>query len=174
MAAYQPSSFLRLYSSLSLKTPKRTRPIFGHLGRTSLVNQGFIIRDGNWIRNASRKCFWDCYWRCASQLLGTLRSNDADGNENVEKTIGLISKTTNSHVHQTFCTFLSRFCTTTAWKCLVSRLKEDVNKERRNFISLSELGYGHLKFSFRRVRLHLTKWGGRNNRYIDWKNANSH
>ena len=34
---------------------------------------------------------------------------------------------------------------------------EDVNKQRRNFISLSELGYGPLKFSFRRVRLHLTK-----------------
>ena len=26
-----------------------------------------------------------------------------------------------------------------------------------NFICLSELGYGPLKFSFRRVRLHLTK-----------------
>ena len=34
--------------------------------------------------------------------LGTLRSNDADGNENVKKTIGLISKTTISHVHHTF------------------------------------------------------------------------
>ena len=43
MAAYWPSSFLRLYSSLSLKTQKRTRPIFSHLDRTSLVNQGFII-----------------------------------------------------------------------------------------------------------------------------------
>ena len=36
---------------------------------------------------------------------------------------------------------------------------EDVNKQRRNFISLSELGYGPLKFSFGMVRLHLTsKW----------------
>ena len=36
---------------------------------------------------------------------------------------------------------------------------EDVNKERRNFISLSKLGYCPLKFSFRRVCLHLTsKW----------------
>ena len=36
---------------------------------------------------------------------------------------------------------------------------EDVNKQRRNFISLSKLGYRPLKFSFRRVRLHLTsKW----------------
>ena len=34
--------------------------------------------------------------------LGTLRSNDADGNENVKKTIGLINKTTTLHVHHTF------------------------------------------------------------------------
>ena len=36
---------------------------------------------------------------------------------------------------------------------------EDVNKQRRNFIPLSELGYGygHLKFGFRRVRLYVTK-----------------
>ena len=38
-----------------------------------------------------------------SLTLGTLRSNDADDNENVKKkTIGLISKTTTSHVHRTF------------------------------------------------------------------------
>ena len=30
------------------------------------------------------------------------RSNDADENENVTKTIGLISKTTTLHVHDTF------------------------------------------------------------------------
>ena len=36
---------------------------------------------------------------------------------------------------------------------------ENVNKQRGNFISLSKLGYCPLKFSFRRVRLHLTsKW----------------
>ena len=34
--------------------------------------------------------------------LGTLRSNDTDDNENVKKTIGLISKTTISHVRHTF------------------------------------------------------------------------
>ena len=37
-----------------------------------------------------------------SLTLGTLRSNDADDNENVKKTIGLISKTTTSHVQHTF------------------------------------------------------------------------
>ena len=40
--------------------------------------------------------------RCLGSLIGTLRSNDADDNENVKKTIGLISKTTTSHVHHTF------------------------------------------------------------------------
>ena len=35
---------------------------------------------------------------------------------------------------------------------------KDVNKQRQNFISLSELGYGPLKFSFMRVRLVLTKY----------------
>ena len=43
-------------------------------------------------------------------IIGTLRSNDADGNENVKKTIGLISNTTTSHVHHAFfyisCPFL--------------------------------------------------------------------
>ena len=30
-----------------------------------------------------------------------------------------------------FCTFLSRFCTTTMWKCLISRFMEDVNNQRQ-------------------------------------------
>ena len=110
----------------------------------------------------------------AAKILGTLRSNDADGNENVKRTIGLKSKTTTLQVpSHLFCTFLSRLCTTATWKCLISRFLKDVMKQRRNYIPLFELGYGHLKFSFRRVRLHLTKHVGRNNRYEDWKNANS-
>ena len=46
-------------------------------------------------------------------LVGTLRSNDADDNENVKKTIGLISKKQLCTCITLFCTFLSRFCTTT-------------------------------------------------------------
>ena len=34
--------------------------------------------------------------------MGTLRSNDGDGNENVKKTIGFISKTTTLDVHHAF------------------------------------------------------------------------
>ena len=39
--------------------------------------------------------------RAFDRELGTLRSNDADGDENVKKTIGFISKTTALHVHHT-------------------------------------------------------------------------
>ena len=55
----------------------------------------------------SLNCFWDCYGRCAGQLLGTLRSNEADGNENVKKTIGLIRKKATLHVHHAFL-YISR------------------------------------------------------------------
>ena len=34
--------------------------------------------------------------------LGTLRSNDVDGNQHIKKAIGFMSKTTALHVHHTF------------------------------------------------------------------------
>ena len=40
--------------------------------------------------------------RSSAKILGTSRSNDADGNENVKKVIGFISKMTTLHVHQAF------------------------------------------------------------------------
>ena len=36
------------------------------------------------------------------ESLGTLRNHDQDGNGNVKKTIGLMSKTTTLHVHHAF------------------------------------------------------------------------
>ena len=36
------------------------------------------------------------------ETLGTLRSNDVDGKENVKKTIGFINKTKTLHVHHAF------------------------------------------------------------------------
>ena len=89
--------------------------------------------------------------------LGTLRSKDADGNENVKNNWFNKQNSNFARASRYFCTFLLCSCTTTTWKYLIWRFMEDVNKQRRNFISLSELGYGPLKFSFRRVHLHLTK-----------------
>ena len=37
-----------------------------------------------------------------NRIVGAFRSNDVDGNDSVKKTIGLISKTTTSQVHQAF------------------------------------------------------------------------
>ena len=42
---------------------------------------------------------------------------------------------------RSFVHFFARFCTTTTWKCITSRFMEYVKKQRRNFISLAELGY---------------------------------
>ena len=56
-----------------------------------------------------------------------------------------------------FCTSLCGHCTTTMWKCLISRFVKDVNKQWQTFLSLYERGYGWQKFSFRSVHLHLIK-----------------
>ena len=43
---------------------------------------------------------------------------------------------------RSFVHFFTRFYTTTTWKYLISHFMEYVNKQRRNAISLSELGCG--------------------------------
>ena len=87
-----------------------------------------------------------------------LRYHDYDVNENVKKAIRWIGRKTTVHAFFTlFCTFLYRHYMTMTLKCLISRFTGDVNKRRRNFLSLSELEYGCLEFGSVRVRLHLTK-----------------
>ena len=43
------------------------------------------------------------------------------------------------------CTFRCRHCTTTTWKCLISRFMEDINKRWWIFLSLFKLEYGPLR-----------------------------
>ena len=77
-----------------------------------------------------------------SYKIGTLRSDDRDGNKNVKKAKGLITKTTILQVHHAFL-----------YICLPSLHDYDgimpnftfyrgSTKRRRNFLSLSEVGYG--------------------------------
>ena len=76
-------------------------------------------------------------------LIGTLRSNDANGNKNVKKNNTFNEQNNKSaRVSCFFVYFFARFCTITTWKCQISRFMEYVNKQRRNFVSLSTLGYG--------------------------------
>ena len=55
------------------------------------------------------------------------------------------------HVRHPFFTFLCCRWITTPEKCLISRFMENENKQQQNVISLSEIGYGPLKFNSRRV-----------------------
>ena len=117
------------------------------------------------LLQTSAKYLW-CPVISHSLLLGTLRSNNADGNENVKKKKRKKEKKKRKTLltcFTLFCTFLCRFCTTTARKSPVSCFMEDVNKHRRNFISLSELGYQLLKIQLQADRLHSvrqSKWVG--------------
>ena len=64
-------------------------------------------------------------------------------NENVKKKkISKAKQQLCTSITLFFLHFFFRFSTTTTWKCLISRFMENVNKQRRNSISLSELGYG--------------------------------
>ena len=71
-------------------------------------------------------------------LLGTLRSDDGDGNGNATKAIGLISKTflyISLPSLQDYDVKIPNFTMHRAHA-------EEVHKRRRNSLSLSELGYG--------------------------------
>ena len=84
-----------------------------------------------------------------------LSNNNGDGNENVKKATGILSKTT-TRVSYFFCTFLCRHCTTTTWKCLISRFVEGLHKGRRTFHRLSKLECSPQDINSREIRLHLT------------------
>ena len=49
-----------------------------------------------------------------------------------------------------FCTWLCRHCTTTTWKCPISRIVEDVNTKQRLCFSFPELRYPLSEFNSRK------------------------
>ena len=74
-----------------------------------------------------------CIYKTHSRYLiirGSSSKDDGDGNENVQKSIGLLRKTTNMH------------CTTTTSKCLTARFMEDAKKRRRISLCPSKLECG--------------------------------
>ena len=72
-----------------------------------------------------------------------------------------------------FVHFFACFCTTTTWKCLISRFAGDVKSDNEIQFLFLYLDMVPRKNNSRRVRQHLTKKVGRNNCDKDWKNANS-
>ena len=100
------------------------------------------------------RTFW---WELRCPRIRDFRSNDADDNENVQNTTGLISKTTTSHVHHTFLYISFPFLHDYDVKMPHFTFYRGRKQATTKFFSLSELEYCPLKFSFRRVRLQLTK-----------------
>ena len=82
---------------------------------------------------------------CVSSLMTT-----ATATRKVKKHRFILAKQQLRTCISLFSTFLCRHCTTTMWKCLISRFTEDVNKRGRIFLSLSKLEFGaqdiHLHF----------------------------
>ena len=72
-----------------------------------------------------------------------------------------------------FSTFLCRHCTTTTWKCLISRFVEDVNTRQWPSFSFSELRYTLLEFNSSKNCEHLTNWTRWNKCDKVWSSATS-
>ena len=68
--------------------------------------------------------------------------------------------------------FCSRRCTTTTWKCLISRFVVDVNTRQWLSLSFPELWYSLFEFSSRNNCQHLTNWTSWNKRDKVWSSAN--
>ena len=79
-------------------------------------------------------------------IKGSLSNDDGNGNENSEKAIGLNLRNSNFAI-TLFCTFLSRHCTTTTWKCLISHFVEDGNTQQQLSFSFPVLWYSALEFN---------------------------
>lgn len=85
-------------------------------------------------------------------MLGNVRSDEGDSNQNVKKAIGMIKKTTNLPIHSHFLGYISLpSLYDFDEKMPISRFTGDANNYRRNFLCLSELGCGSREFNSRRV-----------------------
>ena len=85
--------------------------------------------------------------------------NDATSTSKSNKTTGLISKTTTLHVHHALL-YISLPLLHDDYDVKMPNFvfydTENVNKQRRNYLSLPD---GPLEFKFGRVRVHLEKCG---------------
>ena len=99
----------------------------------------------------------------ARRLLGSLSNDDGDVNENGIKAIGL------DWQNNTF--FFCRRCTTTTWKCLISRFVEDVNTRQWLFFTFPGLWYS-LRIQLQKICQHLTNWPSWNKCDEVWGSAN--
>ena len=109
---------------------------------------------------------------CQRLVLGSLRNDYDDGNENGKKAIGL-DKQNNNFAITLFCTLLCRRCTSTTLNCLISRFFEDRTKRKQLSFSFPGLWCSPLESNSKKVCHHLTNWTRWNKRDKVWGSANS-
>ena len=111
----------------------------------------------------------------AINIIGSLSNDHGDGNKCGKRNnrFGLAKQQLCKCI-TLFWTFLCRRCTTTTWKCLISRSVEDVNTRDKDFLFLwdPELWYSLLEFNSRKICQHLTNWTSWNKRDKVWSRAN--
>ena len=114
-----------------------------------------------------------CY-AIGSYFLGSSWNEDGDIKENRKKsnTFRLAKQQLRTCI-TLFCIFLCCQCTTTGWKCIITRFGEDVNTRRRLSFSFPELWYSLLELICRKKCQHLTNWTTWNNRDKFWSRATS-
>ena len=71
-----------------------------------------------------------------------------------------------------FCTFVCRHCTTTTWKCLISRFVLGTWTQGNDFRFLFLNFDTPVEFNSRKICQHLTNWTRWNKRYKIWNRAN--
>ena len=105
------------------------------------------------------------------EIFGSLHI-DEDGKESGKKSIYRVrlAKQQLCTCITLFCTFLCRRCSTTKWKCLISRFVEDVNEDN-DFPTLSFPEEGNTVFLS--ICRHLTIWTSWNKHDKVWSSANS-
>ena len=106
------------------------------------------------------------------EVIESLSNDDSDGNEHGEKSnVFRLTKQQLCTCITLFCTFLNRHCTTTTWKCLISRFVEDGNTKQPVSFSFPELWYSLLEFSSRQSCQHLRNWTRWTKRETVWSRA---
>ena len=82
---------------------------------------------------------------------GSLSNDDGDGNKNGKWKRFRLAKQQLCTYITLFCTFLSRRCTTTTWKCLISRFVEDGNTGQQFSFSFLELWYSPSELNSQKI-----------------------
>ena len=89
------------------------------------------------------------------EVLGSFSNEDGDGNEDVNKAIGLLRKTTTLHVQHTFLYISLPSLHDYDVKMPNCKFMEDVNKRRRISFSLSKVECGPQEINSTEICLHL-------------------